>query len=189
METKNEQNVSNKKNRKPVFFLAFILLAFLLLIFSIFLCFIKIKEASNNLLTIKNEIAILSIQAGDIENFKKNYNDYLPNFQKIDQMFVDPQNPLNLIEFLEASASDANVDLEISPLSFSDEGGLKTLNFQLTCTGNFSDELDFLKNIEEGPYLLSIKNAAFSNLQASKTGGKAAAKQPRATFSVKILTQ
>lgn len=189
METKNEQNVLNKKDRRPVIFLAFILLAFLLLIFSIFLCFIKIREASSNLLSIKNEIAVLSIQAEDIENFKKNYSDYLPNLQKIDQMFVDPQNPLNFIEFLEKSALDANVELEISPLSFSDAGGLKILSFQLVCTGNFSDELDFLKNIEKGPYLLSIKDAAFSNLHAPKTDGKAAAKQPRAIFSVKVLTQ
>lgn len=189
METKSEQIIFNSKKKEVIILLLPVLLVFIILIFFIWLCFEKIKSGSDNLFSQKTQIALLESQANETESFKRKYNDYLPNLQKIDQIFVDPQNPLKFIEFLEQSASGANINLEISPLSFSKDGDLKILSLQLISKGSFSEILGFLKKIEDGPYLLSIQNLAITSFKTSKSDDKVLVKTTQANFSIKILTQ
>jgi hypothetical protein len=176
---------SGKKN---ILFTTFVLIIFVLLIFTIWFIFLKIREESNNLFEEKNRIIILEEQNKEIENFKPEYDNYLLNFKEIEEMFVDPKNPLSFIEFLEKTSFSANVNLEISPLSFSTEGALKYVTVKLSVKGDFNDLLNFLENMENGNYLISIDNLIISNYE-EKAESANVIKKSQASITIKAITK
>lgn len=188
MEAKKQNIVFNMKRKGFAVWLIVASLVFIFLILMIWFLFGKIKNGSDSLFLEKNKIAVLQKQIGDVESFKIKYNEYLPSLQKIDQAFVDPDNPLNFIEFLEKSAEDSNIELEISPLSFTVEGGLKILSLQLSSVGSFSGNLNFLEKLEKGPYLLYIEKLTLSEFRESKSS-KTSSNKIQASVSTKILSK
>ena len=182
--------IAQKRNRvKSIVSFAVFAIFLILLAFSAGFSFWKIIKESNNFLSAKNQITVLASQSVDVENFKNNYDNYKANFEKIEAMFLDQQNPLDFIKFLEESAVLAKIDISISPPSFTQEGGQKLLSIQVSCSGTLDGELKFLEAIEKGPYLVSSQNLAFTNLQPAKTGQKEEAGQPRATFLLRALSR
>jgi energy-coupling factor transporter transmembrane protein EcfT len=185
METR-AKNIFNTRKRGFIVWIVFALLIFISLFFLIWFSFTKIKDGSKDLFSERTKIALLKKQTIDIEDFKNKYGDYATNLQKIDQAFVDPNNPLKFIEFLEQSAGKVSVDLKISPLSFSEENGLKVLSLQLNSTGNFSDTLNFLEKIEKGPYLIYVQKIILSEFRDSKSSTKTSTKKTQANISIKV---
>jgi len=139
--------------------LGFIILS--LILFFVWPLFLSIKNNSSALLSGKNDAEILRSQSDQIENFKKVYDNYKPDLEKINQLFIDPKNPVTFIEFLENSATTSFIDLEVSLIS--DQKEPSTVIFQLSTTGNFTHILDFSKKIENGPYLIQIKNISMKS--------------------------
>jgi cbb3-type cytochrome oxidase subunit 3 len=176
---------SEKKN---IIFAVFAFVLFILFISSIWFIFLKVREESYNLFEEKNRIFILEQQDKEIENFKSEYDNYLPNFKKIEEMFVDPKNPLSFIEFLEKISIDANVNLEISPLSFLTEGTSKFVTVKLFINGEFNNLLSFLENMENGNYLVSIDNLIISNYE-EKTESANVVKKSQASITIKAITK
>lgn len=174
--------------KKSIIFIVFGFVLFTILIILIWISFENIKKESENLFLQKVKIINLANQNTQIESFKTKYQDYLPNLQKIEEMFVDPQNPLKFIEFLEKSSFDTGVALEISPLSFLTEGVVKTVSVRITVKGNFNDVLKFLEKIESGKYLLSVENLTISNLEEKSEKGGSITKS-QAIIATKTLTK
>ena len=174
--------------KKTIIFTIFVLIIFVLLVFSIWFVFSKVSEESNNFFEEKNRIIILEKQNKEIESFKSEYDDYLPNLKKIEEMFVDPKNPLSFIEFLEKTSIDANVSLEISPLSFLTEGASKLVVVKLSVKGEFNDLLRFLKSMENGNYLIAIDNLIISNYE-EKSESANIVKKSQASITIKTITR
>src|SRR3989344_6683896 len=61
----------------------------------------EIKKNSNDIVVRKASLILLESQASEIGKFKNNYELYKPNFNKIDQLYVDPKNPVDFFKFLE----------------------------------------------------------------------------------------
>ncbi len=182
-----ENKKPNINKKRVIVWVVVVLTVFGILLFSIWLCFEKIKSGSEKLFLERTRIAGLENQVIEIENFKKDYNNYSSNLRKIDQLFIDPQNPLSFIEFLENSALSANVELQISPLIFSKEESYKTVSLQLTTKGNFFEVIKFLEILEKGPFLLSVENLSMGSSGSLKLDSKNPLIQ--GNFSIKALTK
>jgi Tfp pilus assembly protein PilO len=132
-----------------------------------------IEKNSEDFISAKNNIAIFNAQINEIENFKKNYDAYEPNLEKMDQLFVDPANPVDFIKFLEDTASGSQITSQIFLPPSSDQASQDFIAFQLISKGSFSDVSSFLKKIELGPYLIEIENLTIQNDSTgnSATGG------------------
>jgi hypothetical protein len=183
-----EKQIKLSFGKKSIIFIVLGFLIFVILIILIWFSFENIKKESENLALQKIRIIALANQNIQIESFKVKYKSYLPNLQKIEEMFVDPQNPLKFIEFLEKSSSDAGVILEISPLSFLTEGTVKTVSVRITVKGDFNDILKFLEEIESGKYLLSVESLTISNFEEKSEKGESINKS-QAIITTKTLSK
>ena len=155
----------NKKNY--IIILVFSLLSLSIIVFFIWPYFIEIRARSEELVLEKDQVSSLNIKINELDNFEKEYDNYLPNLQKIEQMFVDPQDPIDFIEFIEDVASDSKIILQVSP-QFSSQSKSKNIIFQLSGRGNFYDLSVFLERLEHSPYLVNIESL---NVSSRKDGG------------------
>lgn len=164
----------------------FVVLAILLLVvFFVMPLLAEVKSDSENLVTIENSTAMLAIQNSQIENFKKEYQGYKPNLEKMDQMFIDAKNPADFIKFLENTASNAGVNAKISLQNFDQKDTAMT--FQLFTSEDFLKILHFLETLEYGPYLLSIEN--LNMVSSGPQADNNISGRVDATFSVKVFAK
>lgn len=129
-----------------------------------------IKKNSETLIALKAELTLSQERAGKIEQLKKDYKELEPDLEKIDKLFVNPETPIDLIEFWEKMASISNLSIEISPVSlksFQDEAW-NSMGFQLRLTGSFPNFRKFLEKIETGPYLIELQNLSVKKLTEGK---------------------
>ena len=136
----------------------FALIILLLVAFVIFPFLKKIKNNSADSVSEKNSFASLGAQVGEIEKFKSKYASYEPNFKKIDQLYIDPGNPVEFFKFLEKITSDCKVSSNVSLLQDYSKSKSGFVNLQIFSNGEFLDILKFLDKIETGPYMVKIKN-------------------------------
>ena len=143
----------------------FTLISLFLIVFFIWPLIIEIKNNSNDLIVAKSNLVNLSSQIDQTNNFKKKYSEYKPNLEIIDQLFVDPNNPVIFIEFLEKEALISKITSQISLTTNSktSPSSDKYINLQFTTEGIFSNIMSFIKKIEEGPYLIEIEKLTIQN--------------------------
>lgn len=105
------------------------------------------------------QIASNANRAAQIRYFKEFSRDEGLGLSKINGLFVNAQSPLDTIDFLENTAKNAGVKMEISSSSEvqdSEKDAWPSFYFQVTLTGEFSSILKFVKNVESGRYLISV---------------------------------
>jgi Tfp pilus assembly protein PilO len=176
------------KNKIYAIVAIFIILALLMAGFSVFL-FIQIAEKSKEMASDKNIAVGLEEQFNDVEGFKKEYDNYKPNLERIDNLFVDSENPVNFIEFLEETASGLNAKLEMSPPSFLIDGSTTLANFQLSLTGGFPEIIRFSRTMESSPYLIKIKNLNIKNTEKNGNSKDKLAGQIKADFLIEVFAK
>jgi len=173
------------KNKIYIISSLFLILFLALILFFIWPTANGIKEESENFALAKKEIAVFSAQSEELQKFKKNYSDYQANLEKIGKAFIDQQNPLDFIEFLEKTASASEVDLEMSPLFFSKEGDSDVASLRLVAKGGFLGIIDFLESIENGSFMIEIQGLDMSHFEDKKIGTKGT----QANLSIKSLAK
>ena len=164
----------------------FIIISLFLVVLVIWPILNGIKRNSVDLISAKNSIATLEARVAATNNFKKSYADYKTNLDKIDQLFVSPDNPVDFIKFLEDTASDCDITSQVSP-SFSKDYQKSAQNFvtfQMNSIGSFSGLLEFSKEIESGPYMLEIES-----LTIQDSGGTSKVEKFSASFAIKVFTK
>jgi len=158
-------------------------LSLILIVFFVWPAFKGIEKSSQNLISAKINLVTLDAQINEAENFKKNYDSYKPNLDKMDQLFVDPKNPVDFIEFLENTALSCQITSQAflpSPSIGSKSASQDFIILQIVSKGSFSDVLNFLKKIETGIYLVEVKNLTIKNLETKNT---------EAAFTIKAFTK
>jgi len=177
------------KNKIYIITVFFGLIILSLIVFFIFPSFKKIKSNSDDLFSKKQSISILKNQADQVENFKKKYNEYKPNLEKTDQLFIDLENPVNFIKFLEKTASDSGIESEISLSPYSLKENESSITFQFFSSGNFLKILEFTKAMESGPYLVEIKNLIIKNSEVKNASKNNLSEIVDATFLIKAFSK
>jgi len=153
--------------RSYIIILVFLLLSLLVIAFFLWPYFNEIRMQSKELVSERDRTSSLNMQIRELPSFKKEYDSYLPNMQKIGKMFIDPQDPIAFIEFMENAALDSEIVLKVSP-QFSSEDESRSIAFQLAGNGIYNKVLNFIKKLEYGPYLINIEDL---NISIQKEGG------------------
>jgi hypothetical protein len=152
------------KNRIYTTLLIFTLLFLFLIVFFIWQITKEIKKNSEDLISARNNIVDLEAQINETNNFENNYETYKPDLEKIDQLFVDPNNPVDFIKFLENTASNSQITSQISlPALSPNSSSQQFITLRFISKGNFSNVLNFTKEIELGPYPIEIESLTIHN--------------------------
>ena len=148
------------KSIKKIYLLIAIFLGIniLLCVFIIFFFLKPIKDSSQSFLEAREKLSFLTSQAKDFEKIKNFYTKHKSDFEKIDNAFINPDAPIDFINFLEKNAQDCQLQLKINSLirEQTKEGAMPGLFFQININGLFSNLLRFINRIEKGQYLVEI---------------------------------
>lgn len=137
----------------------------------ILLCFViypllsGVKKNSQELILAKKELVSFKTETEEFEQSKEVYRSLKTDLEKIDQLFINPDVPIDLIKFWRETAKDSGLLIDISPTSLGAEETVlwDSIGFRLDLIGSFSNFLKFLEKIETAPYLIEIQNLSAKN--------------------------
>ena len=181
----------------------------LLVVFVILPLFKEIKAISQNLFFKKNKIVYLSEERENIKKIENLYKTYQSDLDRIENLFVDPEIPIEFIGFLEKTATDSQIKLEIFSMTrVAARGGdeqssattkkteqepWQSLSAQLLVTGSFSNFSKFLHKLENGPYLIEVLDLNTKKLTEREVQAAGFENIPEAdtitAFSIKAFTK
>jgi len=170
----------------------FVIIDALIAVFVIYPVFSGLRDASGKILYDKQQIKLIYQEKDDIENFKNNLSSYRLNLDKMEQMFIDPQDPLDFIKFVESTAATLNIDVDINLVNSTNQksSSQQFSYFQINAKGGFLDVLNFIQNIENGPYLLKVNNLSVSkSLSDVGIDPKASVNMTQANIAVGVLNK
>lgn len=112
--------------------------------------FREIKRKSEEVGFQKRILIENQIKIDSLEEIQALYKTYSQNLEKIDALLVDAETPVDFIKFLEKTAEDFEISIEILPNAFqSAEAGVwSSLNFQICLFGSFLNCSRFLEKLE-----------------------------------------
>jgi hypothetical protein len=126
----------------------------------------SIEEDARRLHEKKKAQTTLLEERETFKSFEDIYVEIEPNLKKIDEMFVDSEVPISFIDFLEKTAQESNVFIEISSVSQQKDKDNSRLYsvFQLEVLGSFSDFMVFLRKLENAIYLIEINGLTINRM-------------------------
>lgn len=155
----------------------------------------EIKKISGQILSVKGDLSLLQAQIQNLEIFEKQSHDYQENIDKIGDLFIDPQVPIDFFEFLEKEALNAGLSLSITPAPGSlAKGDLwPSLNIQLVLDGPFPKFFLFLERLESSPYLVEVKSLGLTRITQTSIVtqglGNTSVGDVQAKLSIKVYTK
>ncbi|MDP2821039.1 MAG: hypothetical protein Q8O39_02460 [bacterium] len=144
---------------------------FLLVINFIFLVvlFFSFKNCSQ----IFEDYLSIAAEKRELETIRGNYLEDLEfirqnktKIEAFDNSFVNSQNPLLFISYLEKEVSKRGLIFGFADISNEDkENSNQALNFKLKICGPFPKVSNFLGGLEESPYILRVKNLSIFRVE------------------------
>jgi len=145
---------------------------FLVALISFFLIFLfllptlrGILEESAQLTLQRKELASIKLLADNFENFEENYRSYENGLEEMENLLnqeslIDPEIPVNFINFFKEQAIGLNLDLKIFPVSFKEkqDGYWGYLTFRIDGTGKSIDIMKFFRKLENSQWLVEVIN-------------------------------
>ena len=169
------------KNKINLSLIIFSILSVSLIVFLIYPLFREIIMNSEDLISKKQKLISLETEIESLMEFQTLWQEIELNLKKIDQLFIDPEVPVEFISFLEMTARDCEFPIEISSAlpSKIEKDPWPSLFFQISSTTSFSKILKFLARIETSLYLVEIQNLNGRRLTEGDT---------ETTLSIKVFT-
>jgi len=142
-------------------------LFFFLVIFSLFK---DITTFSDELLIVKKELMLIAEKSKELFIWEKDHPDLEPSLREIGALLINPEIPINFLQFLEKTANDSQVSVQISLLSSEKEtnGPFSFLRFKISLIGKFSDCLRFLDKLGSAPYLSEVEALSSAKLREDR---------------------
>ncbi len=143
-----------------LFLIIFTAAVFALLSLVIFPLIEETKEASEEFVSIKGNIAALETKIKNSAILKELYLSNQQNFAEIDSLFIDSKVPINFVNFLKEAAESSGLSINISSPSFREakDGSQNFLSFHISLIGSSLDITRFLAKLENAPYPAEIQN-------------------------------
>lgn len=162
------------KNNIYTIIVIYALIALFLVAFLIYPSFKDIQNDSLIISSNKDKTSLIYAEMSELNDFKKKYESYKPNLEKIDKSFVDSQNPVNFIEFLEKVSSDSGVTSDINLISSQKkiDNDFSISVFQIFTKGDVLDVLNFIEKLEKSPYLVEIQKIMVKKFLKSNINNK-----------------
>ena len=141
----------------------------LIVVFVICPLFQGIGVASDEFILTRKELSLSENELEKSEQFKDTYAKLETDLNKISQLFVNPEVPIDLIEFWEKLAGQSQLSIDIAPISLAakKEDVWGSLGFRINLEGPFLDFLKFLQKTESCPYLSEVQNLSVKKLEVS----------------------
>jgi hypothetical protein len=183
------------KNKIRLSLIIFSLFSITLITFVVFPLFSGIKKSSQNLISQRQTFASFEARIENIGNFKDIYQKIEPNLKISSTFFVNSEVPVEFISFLETTAKDCQVSINISSAipGETKEEIWPSLVFRITSISSFPKFLRFLEKLETCPYLIQIQNLQISRLTNSEhekqKAGEFSLGDVSTSFSIKVLTK
>lgn len=146
------------------------IIALLLVVLAVRPLLLSIRQSSEELVFQKGQLLDLEKKSEDLKRFQAAYGSREANLLKMDRLFVNREEPIEFIKFLEKEAKTFGLAIEIAPVTLkapSDDLWPST-NFHLTLDGSFPRFLQFLDRVESSFYLID-----FSDFSLNKPGQSA----------------
>lgn len=149
-------------SRKKIIIYPLIFLAAALIIISVLIypLFFSIRKSSEKIIFLKEKINFSQKEIEEIQQAKGTSESINSVLEKLERVFINSEVPVDFIRFLEKTAGESSVEIDISSFSAGNKESdpWESLGFQLNLTGAFPDFLRFLNIIEKSPYLIEISN-------------------------------
>lgn len=126
----------------------------------------EIKKSYSEIISQKKELLLLKIMAENLIGFQKQYLVFYKSLDEIDQVFIDPETPIDFLQFLENTANNIHLPIEIS-IGAPKEKKLDiwpSLSFQIITKGNADKIFRFIDKIENSPYLTEFEGLNITRL-------------------------
>ncbi|PIR71899.1 MAG: hypothetical protein COU42_03110 [Candidatus Nealsonbacteria bacterium CG10_big_fil_rev_8_21_14_0_10_36_24] len=152
------------------------ILTLLLIVFLVYPFLKDIQQVSDELILLREKLFLAKSEFEKSEQFKQGYKGLESDLNKIQQFFINPEVPIDLIEFWEKTAAGAGLSINIVPTSLSavalESEPWSSLIFRLNLTGSFPNFLKFLQKTERGPYLIEVQDINVKKLTEREIGSK-----------------
>ena len=159
----------NQNKKIIVFSIILNLSALIIAVLIIYPLYNGINQESENLISEKTILYQTIEKNKSLEQIEQQREDYAKNLEKIDNLFISSETPIDFIEFLENLARDFNLSMKITPQSFEkNKDELWTsMNLDVNLIGSFLNLSKFIEKLEcscfpmahkEKGYLIEIVN-------------------------------
>lgn len=160
------------KKETYLYGLSFLLVSVVLIAFLAYPLFQKIRINSKHFAENEKKLINLEKKREDFIKLQERHKSLEGKFEKIDQVFVNKEIPIGFIEFLEETAPKS-FPIEISPAPSEEKKELWVpVLFRVSGKGSFPDFTQFLKKIENAPYLIKIKKLIITRVSEREREGK-----------------
>lgn len=161
----------------------------------IFLCLSpllsKLFKTTNELANKKNVLTALENQINALQDFQNNSLFYEQNIQKINQVFVSEEAPVEFIGFIEKLANKYGLEIffpSVRDVSEKNRNRIIT-SFQTTLTGDYPFVLNFLKKLEQSPWLIKIEQVDMSRVgEKTKIYGSSGVEDGQVSLKLEFKT-
>lgn len=182
------------KTKKKIYVIlaTFMILALCLIVFLVRPLLTDIESISKEIINNRTREFFIYDQNSQLENFRKKYENYKPELAKINQAFVNSKNPIDFITFLEKTAFEANIDMDVNLVSsVKKEADEKTpmVAFRIFAKGNISNITSFTEKLETGPYLVAIHTVAIKKSEEGIDQSKSFPSLVDTNLSIEVATQ
>ena len=134
-----------------------------------------IKQESENLILEKTILRQTIEKSKTLKQIEYQHKDCAKNLEKINNLFIPPETPINFIEFLENMAQDFNLSMKITPQAFEKQQDYSwtSMNLDINLIGSFPNLSKFIEKLEYGcfpeanqkkGYLIEIANLRLKSL-------------------------
>jgi hypothetical protein len=129
----------------------------------------SIKRDSKNLEAQYLKVFKASLAETDAAEFLRISKIQAQDFEKVNNLFVDAETPVDFIKFLEEIAATSNLEVKITPGTPKKEKEAlwPVMEFELASSGRYSEFMRFLEKLENGPYLVRVKNTLLTRERTS----------------------
>lgn len=147
-----------------------------------------IREDSEKLISLQNELIFLQKEKENLKQLEVIYQTSQADLEKINALFVDPEVPVEFIDFLEKNGelSQQEIDISLVQRKQGEDEPWPSLLFQISTSGSFPNFLKFLERLQSSPYLVEILNL---NIKKATKTGTLLPGEVESTFLIKVFTR
>ena len=138
--------------------------------FLIYPLWTSVQEKSARLKQKQKKITEVETQSQQLHNLQQSLNDAESSFATLDKLFINEEAPVSFLEFLEKTANDSDLNINITP-----SAGAKRKKepwsptfFKVSGKGTFKQGVDFIKKLEYAPYLVKIQTLEFNKKEVKE---------------------
>jgi hypothetical protein len=162
----------------------------ILMIFLFILPLLKqVRDNSQALLSERSKMAFLDKETTSLNEMKVFYKTHKADLDKTQTLLINPNDPLEFINFLDETATSARVQIVISSMNEKTEkaDSWPSLYINVLVTGSFPNFYKFLEKIENGQYLTNVLNLNINKVATKTVSAPGLSKSTPTEINVSML--